>query len=178
MAALTGVVLDLVAAGHVVVTRTIGSGLLMLLERPETIAELLRDPSFVAPVVEEILRLEMPTQGLFRLTTRDVELGGTTIPAGSKVMVHYGAANRDEAVFVDPDRFDPRRPDLHKSITFGRGNHSCLGPQLARLELQIALRLLLERLPNLRLAPGDAFDRTEIFFARGISRLELEWDPA
>lgn len=178
MAALTGLVLDLIAAGHVVVTRTIGSCVLMLLEHPETAARIRRDPSFVMPVVEEILRLEMPTQGLFRLTTRDVELGGVTIPKGSKVMVHYGSANRDEAVFSEPAHFDPQRPDLHKSIAFGRGHHSCLGPQLARLELQIALTTLLDRLPGLRLAPGGSFDRTELFFARGISRLELEWDAA
>jgi cytochrome P450 len=178
MAALTGLVLDLIAAGHVVVTRTIGSAMLMLLERPDVVARIRAQPEFVAPVVEEILRLEMPTQGLFRLVTRDVELGGVTVPAGAKVMVHYGSANRDEAVFADPETFDPDRDDLSKSISFGRGNHSCLGPQLARLELQTAVTLLLERLPGLRLAPGDAFDRTELFFARGIARLELEWDPA
>jgi cytochrome P450 len=178
MAALTGLVLDLIAAGHVVVTRTIGSAMLMLLERPDVVARIRAQPEFVAPVVEEILRLEMPTQGLFRLVTRDVELGGVTVPAGAKVMVHYGSANRDEAVFADPETFDPDRDDLSKSISFGRGNHSCLGPQLARLELQTAVTLLLERLPGLRLAPGDAFDRTELFFARGIARLELEWDAA
>jgi cytochrome P450 len=178
MAALTGLVLDLIAAGHVVVTRTIGSAMLMLLERPDVVARIRAQPEFVAPVVEEILRLEMPTQGLFRLVTRDVELGGVTVPAGAKVMVHYGSANRDEAVFADPETFDPDRDDLSKSISFGRGNHSCLGPQLARLELQTAVTLLLERLPGLRLAPGDAFDRTELFFARGIARLELEWDSA
>lgn len=178
MAAMTGLVLDLIAAGHVVVTRTIGSALLMLLERPDVIERIRREPGFAAPVVEEILRLEMPTQGLFRLTTRDVELGGVTVPAGAKVMVHYGSANRDEAVFTDPESFDPERGDLARSITFGRGHHSCLGPQLARLELRIAVGTLLERLPSLRVAPGDAFDRTELFFARGIDRLQLEWDPA
>jgi cytochrome P450 len=171
-----GVPLDLIIAGHVTVTRAIGSALVLLLQHPEVLDALRADPSLVPNAVEEILRLESPAQGLFRLTTRDVEVGGTTIPKGAKVMVHYGAANRDEEQFPDPDRFDVHRAEASKHLAFGRGIHVCLGAPLARLELRIALPLLLERLPGLRLASGDAYDRAEVFFARGLSRLELEWD--
>lgn len=173
-----GVPLDLIIAGHVTVTRAIGSGLLLLLELPQALRELRRDRSLVPGVVEEILRLESPAQGLFRLAMRDVEVGGVTIPAGAKVMVHYGSANRDEAVFADPDRFDPGRPEAGRHLAFGKGIHFCLGAPLARLELTIALPMLLERLPNLRLAPGRPFERAEVFFARGLAHLWLEWDTS
>lgn len=173
-----GVPLDLIVAGHVTVTRAVGSALVLLREHPEVLAALKADPSLVPNAVEEILRMESPAQGLFRLTTRDVEIGGTTIPKGSKVMVHYGAANRDEAQFPDAERFDVHRAEASKHVAFGKGIHVCLGAPLARLELQIALPMLLERLPNMRLAGDDAYDRAEIFFARGLSRLELEWDVA
>lgn len=173
-----GVPLDLIVAGHVTVTRAIGSALVLLLEHPEVLAALKADPSLVPNAVEEILRMESPAQGLFRLTTRDVEIAGTTIPKGSKVMVHYGAANRDEEQFPDAERFDVHRAEASKHVAFGKGIHVCLGAPLARLELQIALPMLLERLPNMRFAGDDAYDRAEIFFARGLSRLELEWDVA
>jgi cytochrome P450 len=173
-----GIPLDLIIAGHVTVTRAIGSGLLLLLERPDLVAALRAQPELFDGAAEEILRMESPAQGLFRLTTRGVEVGGVTIPEGAKVMVHYGAANRDEHVFHDPDQFDPAREDVRKRhLAFGTGIHVCLGAPLARLELQIAFPLLFERLPNLRLAPGKPFERAEVFFARGLSSLRLEWDP-
>lgn len=173
-----GIPLDLIVAGHVTVTRAVGSGLLLLLEQPDVLAEIRAEPALWPNVAEEILRMESPAQGLFRVTTREVELGGVAIPAGAKVMVHYGAANRDESAFEDADAFDPRRVDVRKRhLAFGTGIHVCLGAPLARLELQLAFPMLFERLPNLRLADGESCERAEVFFARGLSKLCLEWDP-
>jgi cytochrome P450 len=173
-----GVPLDLIIAGHVTVTRAIGSALVLLLQNTDALAALREDPSLVPNAVEEILRAESPAQGLFRLALEDVELGGVTIPEGAKVMLHYGSANRDEAYFADPDRFDVHRAGADRHLAFGKGIHFCLGAPLARLEMKVALPMLLERLPNLRFAGERPFDRAEVFFARGLSRLELEWDSA
>jgi cytochrome P450 len=91
-------------------------------------------------------------------------------------MVHFGSANRDEAVFADAEHYDPRRPDVGKHVAFGKGIHFCIGAPLARLELSIALPLLLERLPNLRRADDGPLVYDPIFFARGLSSLRVAWD--
>lgn len=174
--AVMGVPLDLVVAGHVTVTRAIGNALVLLLSEPARAHELRSDPALVPAAVDEILRLESPAQGLYRTTTREVELGGVTLPAGARLMVHYGSANRDDRVFACPAEYEPRREGLHKHLAFGKGVHFCIGAPLARLELGIALPLLLERLPGLRLVDAPlAWE--PIFFARGLERLEVEWDP-
>ena len=172
--AVMGVPLDLVVAGHVTVTRAIGNALVLLLGEPVRAEQLREDPTLVPAAVEEILRLESPAQGLFRVTTRAVTLGDVELPAGARLMVHYGSANRDERVFACPADYDPRRESLSKHLAFGKGVHFCIGAPLARLELCIALPLLLERLPGLRLA-GGPLAWEPIFFARGLERLDVEW---
>lgn len=122
--------------------------------------------------------MEAPAQGLFRITTREVSLGGKRLPAGARIMVHYGSANRDPKYFSDPESVNFRREDVYLHLAFGRGIHFCLGAPLARLELGVALPLLLRRLPNLRLDQGRAPERDPIFFARGYTRLFVNWDAA
>ena len=173
--AVMGVPLDLVVAGHVTVTRAIGNALVLLLGEPGRAAELRADPALVPAAVEEILRLESPAQGLFRTTTREVTLGGVSLPAGARLMVHYASANRDEAVFACPADYDPRREGLSRHVAFGKGVHFCIGAPLARLELGVALPMLLDRLPGLRLA-ATTLAWEPIFFARGLERLDVEWD--
>ena len=173
---LAGVPLDLLVAGHVTVTRAIGSALVLLLREPGSLDELRGDPELVGPAVEEILRLESPAQGLFREALRDVEVGGVRLPRGARLMVHFGSANRDEAVFADADLYDPHRSDVGRHIAFGKGIHFCIGAPLARLELSIALPLLLERLPCLRRTDDGPLAYDPIFFARGLSSLRLAWD--
>jgi cytochrome P450 len=170
-----GLPLDLMVAGHVTVTRAIGSALWALFRLPEVRERLLDDEQAPA-AIEELLRLESPAQGLFRLTTREVEVGGVTLPAGARVMVHFGSANRDACAFHDAAGFDPTRSDLSRHVAFGKGIHFCIGAPLARLELRIAVPLLLRRLPGLRLAPDAVPEREDVFFARGFRRLEVEWD--
>jgi cytochrome P450 len=166
---IAGLPLDLMVAGHVTVTRAIGSTVRLLFAHPP-LREHLLDPERAPRAIEEILRLESPAQGLFRSTTRAVEVGGTTIPAGARVMVHFASANRDECVFAEPDAFRPDRAELSQHVAFGKGIHFCIGAPLARLELSIALPALLRRFPGLHLAAEPPV-REPLFFARGFAKL-------
>jgi cytochrome P450 len=169
--------MNLVIAGHVTVTRAIGNAVVLLLDRPAQVEAMRADADVVAGVVEEALRMESPAQGLFRTVTRDTRVGDVDLPAGARVMVHYGSANRDGARFADADVMDPAREELLRHVAFGKGIHVCLGAPLARLELRIALPMLFERLPGLRLEPGRAPERDTIVFARGFKHLPVVWDP-
>jgi cytochrome P450 len=122
------------------------------------------DRSLVGQAVEEALRFETPLLYATRLAVRDTVLSGVPIPAGSTLILMLGAANRDETRWPDPDRFDIfRDPKVH--ISFGQGPHICLGMHLARAEMRVALNLLLDRLPDLRLDPdgGDPYIRGQVF---------------
>jgi len=171
---IAGLPLDLMVAGHVTVTRAIGSTLSRLFGDPRVRDHLL-DPKTLPAAIEEILRLESPAQGLFRVTTREARLGGVTLPAGARVMAHFASANRDGCVFSAADDYDPLRADLGNHLAFGKGIHFCIGAPLGRLELAAALPLLLRRLRGLR-AGAEPAEREEVFFARGFRTLPVEWD--
>ena len=173
-AEIAGIPLDLMVAGHVTVTRAIGSTLTRMFDE-HTLREHLLDPELAPKAIEEILRLESPAQGLFRVTTREVELGGVKLPTGARVMAHFASANRDDCVFADPDSYCPQRDDIGKHLAFGKGIHFCIGAPLGRLELRVALPMLLRRLPNLRLGRSTPVRET-VFFARGFTSLAVEWD--
>ncbi|MBW2496281.1 MAG: cytochrome P450 [Deltaproteobacteria bacterium] len=147
-----------------------------LLQVPERWAALREDPGLVDAAVEESLRFDPPVLGLFRTPTRDLTLHGVTIPAKAKVMLLYAASNRDPEIFEDPDEFrldrDPDETRRHV-LTFGFGHHYCPGAALARLEARIALRMLLERAPELRLV-GEP-ERIVPFNLWGRATLPLAW---
>jgi cytochrome P450 len=125
--------------------------MLELLRAPELLERVRNEPDFVIRVVEELLRYQPPVQMVpNRSTLEDIDVGGTTIPAGSAVTLLPAAGNRDPAQFQDPDRFDPDRPEL-QHLGFGGGIHYCFGSPLARLEVQVALSALARRLQNPRL---------------------------
>ena len=174
-AEIAGLPLDLMVAGHVTVTRAIGSALHRMFAEP-ALREHLLDPELAPKAIEEILRLESPAQGLFRVTTREVELGGATLPAGARVMAHFASANRDDCVFAHADDYHPDRDDIGAHLAFGKGIHFCIGAPLGRLELRVALPMLLRRLPGLRPGAGRP-TREAVFFARGFTSLDVEWDP-
>ncbi|MFE7624666.1 cytochrome P450 [Streptomyces sp. NPDC057509] len=170
------IVMNLIIAGHVTVTRAIGNGLVTLLENPAQLAALRSGQASAETMVEETLRYESPVQGLFRTVTRETELGGRHLRPGDRVMVHWGSANRDACVFEDPDEFALRtRPGRHQ-MAFGRGVHACLGAALARLQLRVAIPLLLDRLPGLRLGPTGSRTRERLVIARGFEELHLHWN--
>jgi len=171
---IAGLPLDLMVAGHVTVTRAIGSVLDRMFTEP-ALREHLLDPELAPKAIEEILRLESPAQGLFRVTTRQVELGDAVLPAGARVMAHFASANRDACVFAHPDSYRPERVDVGSHLAFGKGIHFCIGAPLGRLELRVALPMLLQRLPGLRRGPRPP-EREPVFFARGFTSLDVEWD--
>jgi cytochrome P450 len=129
------------------------NAVLALLERPAELARVRRDPSLLDAAIEESLRLEPAAAVVDRYASGDVELHGIAIAHGDPVRVSIAAANRDPAVFADPDRFDLDRPNAGRHLAFAHGPHVCVGVHLARLEARTALTTLLDRLPGLRLDP-------------------------
>ncbi len=151
---IVGFVGTLLLAGHITTTAVLGSTVLCLDENPEALAEVRRDRSLVPAAVEESVRLRPAFSRLVRMTTRESELGGVTIPAGQVLTLWTVSANRDPERFTSPDAFDLHR-DQGRHLGFGQGIHFCMGAPLARLEARIVLNLLLDRFPRLRVA-GDA----------------------
>ncbi|MCC5886778.1 MAG: cytochrome P450 [Gammaproteobacteria bacterium] len=143
---------QLLTGGNDTTTGALAEGALLLATYPEVQRRLRTEPELVDNFVEEVLRLESPVQGLMRVTTRDVELGGTMIPSGSVVIARYGSANRDESHFPNPDFFDADRAEAKEHLAFGMGPHFCPGAMLARAEMQIAFRNLLAQLGSIELA--------------------------
>lgn len=164
----------LLAAGNETTTHLIDNAIATILDHPDQLASLRADPGLVEGWVEETLRYEGPVQLAFRQATRDVELHGHTIAKGDVVIVIFGAANRDPAMFPDPERYDIRR-DAQGHMGFGFGVHFCLGASLARLEANVALATLLRRLPGLERIQAK-IDRFDSFLVRGPTRLPLRYD--
>jgi cytochrome P450 len=175
--------LDLVAfcvllliAGNNTTTHLIGNAILALLRHPAEAAQLTAHPELVPQAVEELLRYDSPVIAVLRWVRRDCELGGQQLRAGQRLMLWIGAANRDPAVFPDPDRLDlGRKPGHH--IVFGHGPHYCLGAPLARLEARIALPAILRRLPELALVEGAELAPAPGYFLRGRVALPLRFRP-
>lgn len=142
-------------AGFVTTTHLLGNGLTLLLSHPALLAQLRKNPDLAASYVEEVLRCEVPTHFSVRWASADSVVGGVEIPSGSWVLVLLAAANRDPAVFTDPDTFNPHREPL-PSLSFGAGAHYCLGAALARLEGISGFNLLLSRFDEITLTrpPG------------------------
>lgn len=154
----------LLPAGVETTYRSTGNLLFGLLSNPGQLEAVRADRSLIPQAIEEAVRWEPPLLTITRVATRETELGGVRIPAGSTVMPMLGSANRDEERWSDPDRFDVfRAPRPH--IGFGHGTHVCLGMHLARIEMRVALELLFDRLPDLRLDPeaGDPHIRGQVF---------------
>ncbi len=134
--------------GNETTTFALASGVWLMLRDPAVHARLRAEPAKIAQFVEEVLRLESPTQGLYRHTATDVELHGVTIPKGSTILLRFAAANRDPRVFPAPAALDLDRPNSARHVAFGQGEHHCPGAGLSRLEQVIAHRVLLERVAD------------------------------
>jgi cytochrome P450 len=161
----------LYVAGNETTSMLLGNALWLLdLHRNER--ERLRDdPVMIPAAIEEILRYEAPVTHQARMTTRDVEILGTTIPAGKKVLLMYASGNRDEETFADADRFDPTRA-AGRHLSFGEGIHFCLGAPLARLEARVALEEVLRRIPDYRVSGPVEWSMASVL--RGPVRLPVE----
>jgi cytochrome P450 len=154
---------------------------LHLLSHPDQLALVRSDPGLLPGAIEESLRFEPSAAVVDRYATRDVALGPATIRSGDLVRVSITGANRDPAVFTDPDRFDVRRPDAARQLAFAHGPHFCFGAHLARLETHTALRALLDRLPGLRLTRSPDLRPARPAAARGLvfrkpAELHVRWN--
>ena len=153
-----GLLINLLVAGNETSIKATSAALWILAERPDVWAALQDDRELVATFVEEVLRLEPPTQGMFRYLTADVDVGGQTVPGGSHVYLNFAAANRDPSVFPEPEELRLERGDASRHVSFGQGPHTCLGAWLARLEINCGVEALLDAIDTIALAPGTAVD--------------------
>jgi cytochrome P450 len=170
------IIQQLLVAGNETTTSAIAEGILLLIEHPDQLALLQSDPDLVPNFVEEVLRLSTPTANMWRVCTEDTDINGTKIPAGSMVQIRYSSADRDESVFERPEVFDVRRGNARQNVAFGYGVHMCIGASLARKEMDVAFRVLLDRLTDFRLdcAVGDLVYPPNVLL-RGLAKLPIRF---
>lgn len=166
---------SLLTAGHETTSYYLTIALWRLLERRDLWAQIASDTTLREKVMEETLRLDGPVQSIWRLTKKDVELGGVTIPAGQRVSIVLASGNYDDAVFDNAKEFRLDRPNATQHMTFGRGIHTCVGAGIARLEGRISLGVLATRLPRLRLSSGAALTFKSSATQRIPKELLVEW---
>jgi cytochrome P450 len=174
MAELLSIIQQILVAGNETVTSAIASGLLLLIKHPQQMELLQTDFSVLENFVEEVLRMETPTAGMWRVVTEDTKLGEFYLKAGTLVMVRFDAANRDPMNFQAGDRFDVCRHNASHHLSFGHGIHYCLGAMLARREMQIAYKSLLLRLKNVRLAKDYQYIPNVLM--RSLKHLYIKFD--
>jgi cytochrome P450 family 142 subfamily A polypeptide 1 len=166
----------LTVAGNETTRNAIGHGMHALLCHPDERRKLAAHPELLPRAADEILRYTSVVRVLRRTLARDAELGGKKLREGESVLMLYGSANRDEAVFDEPQRFRvDRSPNDH--LAFGVGSHFCLGANLARMEIEVVIGRILERLPDLELAPGEAVVETPHPIIRWLERMPVVFTP-
>jgi len=165
---------QLLVAGNETTTSSIAEGVLLMIQYPQQFAKLKANPDLVDNLVEEVLRLSTPTANMWRVATKDTEIQGVPIPTGSMVMIKFSSANRDQGVYPEPHTFDVERKNAKTQIAFGYGVHMCVGASLARKELNVAFRCLLERINQFELIDENAaLNYPPNVLLRGLSSLPL-----
>lgn len=172
---LDGAWLLIVFAGNDTTRNSLSGAMKLFTENPEQKARLQADPSLLTNAVHEITRMVSPVIYMRRTATADAEVNGQRIAAGEKLIMYYGAANRDPAMFPDPDRFDITRANAEKNIAFGHGPHICIGRLAAQLQLEESYRQMFARFPDIRWS-GD-IDIAPNNFVHAVRRLEVEFTP-
>jgi cytochrome P450 len=171
------IMLQFLFAGHETTTNASAGAFRALLENRDQWEALCRDPSLASNAVEESLRYYSSVPQWRRITTRAVRVGDVDLPAGAKLLIALGSANRDDSRFPDGDVFDIRRANADEHLSFGWGRHLCLGEGLARLEMRIALEELVRRLPHLHIVPGQRYEFSPNTSHRGPEHVRVFWDP-
>lgn len=162
----------LLLAGNETTTNLIGNAVYTFAEHPEIQDHLIEHPEEIPKAIEEVLRYRSPVQSLFRITKKDVEIGGQKIKKGEYVVAWIGSANHDATVFSDPEQFDLHR-DHQKVLSFGHGIHYCVGAPLARLEANIALEVLFQKVKEIRLKPDATIVRNPSTMMYGLLQLPI-----
>jgi cytochrome P450 len=170
------VIYGLSFAGHEIVCNFLANALLCLLPDRQNWQALCNDATLIPNALEEVLRFESPQTSWRRIATRDTRVGDVDVPAGTRIFLSLGAANHEEALFPIPSDFDMYRRNAGRHISFGHGIHFCLGARLARLEGQIAMKTLTERVPSLGLVPDQDLRWSPNITFRGPRELYVEWD--
>lgn len=174
-AELMSILQQLMVAGNETTTASLAGGLVHLIRNPDQAAKVRADPSLIPNLVEEVLRLESPTAGLWRVVKRDTELAGVPVAAGTMLLLRFAAANRDPEKFENPDAFDVTRKNARAHVAFGRGIHMCVGNMLSRKELAVAFARLLERLEDIEIADEAALTYPPNMLLRGLSALPIRF---
>ena len=174
-AEILSIVQQLMVAGNETTTHAMAGGIVQLALAPDQAAKVRADPKLIGNLVEETLRTESPTAGMWRVATRDTELGGFAIKAGTMLMLRYAAANRDPAKFPDPDRFDVERSNARAHLAFGRGIHMCVGNMLSRKEMAVAYELLLGRMDDIRIKDGAVLTVAPNMLLRGLTAVPISF---
>lgn len=169
---------QLMVAGNETTTSALAGGLLQLIENPDQMAKAVAaadegNERAIINLVEEVLRTESPTAGMWRMVLKETELGGVKIPKGAMVQLRYAAANRDPAKYPDPDRFDIERANARSHLAFGKGIHMCVGNMLSRKEMAVAYTELLTRLADFRVADGHVPSWPPNMLLRGLTTLPI-----
>jgi len=166
---------ELLFAGTDTTANLMGAMVQMFERDPDQLERVKADPGLWPSAVEEGLRRRGGTNGIFRITTREVEVAGVTIPAGAVVWLGISSAGRDEAHFDNASAFDVCRADAADHLSFGKGRHFCMGAPLTRLEAPIGMAALYERIPDLRIAPGETYEYDPVMIAVILKHLNVEW---
>ncbi len=178
-AEILSIIQQLQVAGKETTAHLIGSTMLLFIENPEQLEAVQNDPSLIANMTEEALRVESPVRALFRTTTREVELGGVTLPERTLMMLIYASANRDEKEFEGAAEFDVQRENARSQLAFSAGPHYCIGAALARMEIRVAFEEVLKRMKSCRLDPDHAAPKHQTsYILRGLEELHILFDKA
>jgi cytochrome P450 len=178
MPEMLSIIQQLLVAGNETTTKSLTEMVRLLAENPEEWAALKADPSRAEKVFEETLRLSTPTQGMWRILTKDAELGGVQLTKGQRIIIVFASANRDEALYDNPDDFIPMRDHLRDNLAFGKGIHFCLGANLSRLEGKVAAEELSKRIDTITLSESNQYQYFPSFMLRGLTDLDIEFTAA
>ncbi len=178
VAEMIGLAEHLIVGGHETATSALGAGIAILAQNAEIAATLRAEPDLIETFVEEVLRLESPSQGFFRLAVQDAELRGVAIPKGSMVHLRFAAANRDPEQFANPAQLDVHRANAKTHLAFSQGVHHCIGSPYAKLELNTAFRALIQAFDEIRLTPGhETLRHLPGLSLRTLAELHISYRP-
>ena len=176
-AELLSVAQQMLVAANTTTSHMLSGGILTLIDNPEEFAKVRANPDLIPNMVEELLRLQTPTQGMWRRAVEDTELGGVKIPAGTMLVLMYPAANRDEKYFPNPDKFEIERDFSTAHVAFSRGIHTCIGMMLARQELVCAFQRIFDRMEDIRLTEGvERPEYVPSLLFRGLDTLDISFN--